>query len=423
MQKDIILTINVVEPALVRAVNLLSEELGYPLKGLVLVDKSYADHAARPKDYTDVFEEIICDFNDIDELQQVLKPYLDRLLAATCRYEEAIQPFSKVIPFLPYIYTPIPESLHWSTEKPLMRDRLRNYDPDLVPKYTYLEEVNLPDLDKKMSKFDYPVVIKPSGLSESLLVTPCYSFQELSHQLDKTFKVIHEVYDRDRYPGKPAVLVEEMMEGEMYSVDAYVMHNGKTHFLPPVRVITGHQAGKVGFYGHELRLPSMISEEDEQGAFKTTAMAIHALNLRSTTIHIELYKTQSGWKVIEIAARIGGNREIIYREAYGLEHFKNDLLIRMGKTPKISRHKIKDTAVLRFYADTEGTIKAIRGIEDAGNLSSVFSVSANAHLGDQAKHSTNGGKFVVKAFLSNADKDQLEKDIKSVRELICIEVS
>ena len=163
MQRDIILTINVVEPALVNAVNLHSETIGRDLKGLVLVDRAYADLSQRPKDDSNLFQEIICDFDDPDELQTVLKPYLDRLLVVTCRYEEAIQPFRKVIPFLPYIFTPSPESLLWSTEKPLMRDRLRNYDAQLVPRYQYIELKDMPRLKELVRDFKYPAVIKPSG--------------------------------------------------------------------------------------------------------------------------------------------------------------------------------------------------------------------------------------------------------------------
>ncbi len=115
--KTIILTINVVEPGLVRAVNLHSKIMGKELEGLVLVHAGYADYSARPKDMSGLFKEIICDFDNQDELQRVLKPYRDRILAVTCRYEEALQPFSKVIPFLPTVYTPSETALLVSSER------------------------------------------------------------------------------------------------------------------------------------------------------------------------------------------------------------------------------------------------------------------------------------------------------------------
>jgi biotin carboxylase len=423
MKRDTILTINVVEPALVRAVKLHSKTMHRPLKGLVLVDRAYADHPARPKDDSGLFKEVICDFNNPDELQTVLKPYTDRLLAVTCRYEEAIQPFRKVIPFLPYLPTPSPESLLWSTEKPLMRDRLRNYDASLVPRYQYMERDDLSKLDELTKDFKFPVIIKPTGLSKALLVSRCDNREVLHERLEFAFHVIQDVYARDRYPGKPAVLVEEMMEGEMYSIDAYVMQDGRVFCLPPVKVVTAHQAGLPGFYGYERRTPVELPKAEIKAAQETTCRAIRALNLSSTTTHTEMYRTAEGWKVIEIAARIGGYREILYREAYGIEHFYNDLLVHMGCEPTISDHPIARAAVLNLYPDHEGTVVSIEGIEQARELPSVIHIAAHAKPGDQALFSTHGGDKVIDAVLSNTDPEQLEEDIRAVRDLVTIKVT
>ncbi len=422
MQRDIVITINVVEPYLVRAVNLLSNEVGRPLHGLVLVDKTYATHHTRPQDKTNLFKEFVCDFTDPDEMQKVLKPYTDRLLLVTCRYEEAIQPFGKAIPYLPYLFTPTPASLTWSTEKPQMRDRLRSYDPSIVPRYQRVESEDLKHLKRLVKDFAYPVIVKPAGLSKSLLVSQCNNFTSLREQLEATFKVIHEVYIRDRYPGKPAVLIEEMMQGEMFSVDSYVMHDGRVFCLPPVKVVPANSVGLPGFYCYEERAPAYLSEEEVQKAHDTARAAIRALNLRSTTTHTEMYRTADGWKVIEIAARIGGYREMLYREAYGTEHFLNDLKIRMGMEPVMPDHPISHAAALDFYAESEGTITAIDGIEKVLQLSSTIEAAAHARPGDKALFSTNGGDIVAHALMRNEDLDQLEKDIATARKTVTVKV-
>ena len=208
----------------------------------------------------------------------------------------------------------------------------------------------------------------------------------------------------------------------MYSVDAYVKYDGQVFCLPPVKVVTAHSVGLPGFYAHESRLPSSLSARDEAAAFSTAKAAIRALNLRSTTTHTEMYHTAEGWKVIEIAARIGGYREILYREVYGITHFHNDLLIREGEEPIIANKPLGQAAALKFYAEYEGTIAAINGIEQSRNLPSMIHIAAHASPGDEAIFSTNGGDLIVDAILSNADEQQLEADIKAVRELVSIEV-
>jgi hypothetical protein len=420
--RDTILTVNVVEPGLVRAVNLQSKKMGKQLKGLVLVHTAYASQKGRLTDKTGLFEEIICDFDNPDELQTVLKPYSERILAATCRYEEAMQPFAKIIPFLPFIHTPSEAALLWSTEKPLMRDRLKNFDPRLVPKYQYLEFDDVANIETITHGFSFPVIVKPSGLSKALLVNKCETMAELKKCLEKTFDIITKVYDREQYPGKPSVLVEEMMHGDMYSTDAYVTHDGEILCLPLVKVITAHSVGLPGFYGYQRVVPSGLSKQETELAFKASKSAIRALALCSTTAHVELFKTTEGWKIIEVAARIGGYRDVLYRETYGIEHFYNDLAIRMGDKPVMPSHFKKHAAVLNIYADEEGYIEAIKGGDEARQLQSIVYLKTHAIQGDQSLFATNGGNPIVDAVLSNEDPLQLDKDIAEVRKLITINV-
>lgn len=423
MQKrDTILTINVVEKELVRAVAMHSKALGRPLKGLVLVNKSYAEQPGRPKDTTGLFKEVICDFDNHNEVQNVLKPYTDRFLAATCRYEEAIQDFGKIIPFLPYLHTPSPSALLWSTEKPLMRDRLKNYDATLVPRYQYMEKEDLPNLTYLVKDFCYPVVVKPSGLCRSLLVARCDNLEELKKRLAYTFRVIKHAYDRDQYPGKPAVLVEEMMQGGMYSVDAYVSQTGEIQCLPPIKVVTGQAMGLPGFYGYERNTVTDLTEKEIQAAYRASISAIRAVNLSSSTAHVELYLTQDGWKIIELCARIGGFRDTLYREAYGIEHFYNDLSVRMGQKPKIKAKQFAHAAALNIYAEDEGYITGIDGVEEARKISSVISLEMHAEVGDIALFSQNGGYPLASIVLSSKERKQLRKDITLVRDLIKIHV-
>jgi biotin carboxylase len=420
--KDTILTVNVVEPGLVRAVRLHSERLGKPLKGVVLVHKDYANQPGRPRDKTGLFKEIVCDFNNPNELQRAVRPYADNILAATCRVEETVQFFGKVLPFLPYIHKPSESALSWSTEKPLMRDFLRNYDGSLVPQYQYMEASDVQRADKLIKDFAFPLIIKPAGLSKALLVTRNEDMKELRANLARTFDVINDVYQRLQSPGKPGVLVEEMMQGDMYSIDSYVSHDGRIWHLPPAKVITSHSLGLPGFYGYDTLLPSGLTEKETEVAFAAASAAIKALNLSTTTAHIELFHTRNGWKIIEIAARIGGFRDTLYREAYGIEHFYNDLAIHMGQEPDIPRELLRYTQAINIYAATEGRITSIEGIEEARELPGMAEIDVKIPPGELALFVTEGGDPVVKAVISNEDPKQLEKDARRVRELVRINV-
>jgi biotin carboxylase len=422
-KKDIILTINGVEPDLVKAVQQHSQELGRQLKGIVLVHSDYAQAPHRPKDESGVFEEIVCNCNDQNEVQRILKPLADRILAVTYRFENSVEPLRRVLPFLPYTYAPSDSALLWCTDKTLMRDRLSNYDRSLTPRYQYLEEPDLLRLQELVGDFHFPVIVKPSGLAKSLLVERCESMIELNHQLETTFSVINDVYEREYRLTRPGVLVEEFIEGDMYSTDAYVTHDGEIFCLPLVRVITADSIGLPGFYSYRHIVPVNLTPEDLKAAFAATHSAIKALSLSSSSAHVELYRTSHGWKIIELGSRVGGYREDLYREVYGIGHVYNDLAVRMGLRPAMPNGEIYNHAAgLNIYADAEGEIESITGLEEARQLSSVLYLNVHARSGDIALFAGNGGNFIIDGILRNPDPEQLEQDVDRVRELIKIKI-
>ncbi len=422
MKKDIVLSIDVVEPGLVNAVHLLSEELGRPLRGIVLVHKSFVDYPGRPIDTTGLFEEIVVDFDDADELQKTVKPFMDQILVVTTRYEDAIHHFSQLVPFVPYVNTPTESSLIWSTEKPLMRDRLKAYDERLIPRYQSIEQKDLVRWEELVKDFSYPVIVKPGSLWSSFLVTRCDTKEELGECLASTFRVIQEVYGRLRRETEPAVLVEEFMIGDMYSTDVYVSEDGIIECLPPVQVLTAESVGKPGLYGYRCILPTALSEEEVGRAHDAAKASIRALNLRATTAHIELFHTKDGWKIIELGARIGGYREGLYREAYGVEHHYNDLANRAGMRPKMPSKVIRHARAENIFADEEGIIEAIEGLDEARRLESTIFVESHVEPGAMALSAGNGGDLIVDAILSNIDPKKLEEDVAKLRGLVKIKV-
>jgi argininosuccinate lyase len=420
--RDIIVSIDVVEPGLVKAVNLLSKNIGRPLKGINLVHKGFEDYKYRVKDDTGLFEVVICDYDNPEELQKTLQPFADRILAITTRWEEGIPHLKQAIPFLPYVNTPTETSLIWATDKPVMRDRLRTYDESLVPKYQYMEREDLPKLEKLIKRFSFPVIVKPSNLWSSYLVTQCNNMVELQDCLEQTFNGIQKVYDRYRREAKPSVLVEEMMQGDMYSTDAYITQKGKITCLPLVKVITAESIGLPGFYSYRHILPTGLPESEVKAALKAAEASVKALNLRSTTAHIEMFQTPQGWKIIEVGARMGGYRDDLYREAYGIEHFYNDLAVRADVQLMLPEEPIKHAAGMNIYADKEGVIESIDGVDDARRLESVVYLGVHAKPGDKALFANNGGELIVDGILSNKDPKKLEADVERVRLLIRIKV-
>jgi hypothetical protein len=213
-----------------------------------------------------------------------------------------------------------------------------------------------------------------------------------------------------------------MMQGDMYSTDVYVSQNGTMECLPLVRVLTANEVGLPGFYGYRCIIPTGLSAAETDKAFTAARASVKALNLRSTTAHVELFHTRQGWKIIELGARIGGYREDLYREAYSIEHHYNDLANRAGMRPKITHTHLRHARAENIFADMEGVIEVIEGIEEARKLESAVYVEKHAKVGDEALFAHNGGDLLVDAILSNEDQQKLEKDVAALRKLIKIKI-
>ncbi len=366
---------------------------------------------------------IPANFESSKSIQEALLPYYKELVAVTSRSETNIPYLQTIIPFVPYLRTPTVKSLEWATSKIEMRRRFKAYNRKITPEYMVVHDNKESTLKKIEEKIGYPLVIKPSGLAQSLLVNLVFHKDELRRELNKVFRKIKSVYKDAHGRGEALVLVEQFMDGDMYSVDAYVTSRGKVSYCPPVHVKTGRTIGFDDFFGYQRIVPTLLSKENIEKAYSVCHDAIHALGLRSSTAHIELMRTEKGWKVIELGPRPGGFRHDMYKLSYGIDHNSNDILVRIPKPVIIPKTVLGYTSVLQFFAKNEGYITSISGIKKGKELNSVKKLKVNKVVGDRAKYAKNGGKSVIDVTLFNKTRSDLLADIRKLESLIKIETS
>lgn len=365
---------------------------------------------------------IKCDFTSMLNISKALMPYKDRFLAVTCRAEKNIPLLKKVIPHVPYLNTPTELSLDWTTDKIRMRQLLRAYDKTIAPKFTVVHDAEKETLDRIEKTVGFPLMVKPAGLAASLLVTLCYHREELEHNLKNTVHKINRIYKERKGRGEPQILVEEFMEGTMFSIDSYVNQRGIVYHTPLVHVKTGRSVGFEDFFGYMRITPVALKSYKIEAAQKVAEKAIEALNLRSTTCHIELMKTEDGWKVIELGPRIGGFRHEMYELSYGIDHSLNDILIRIPKKPIIAKKAKGYTSVMQFYARTRGKLKNIDGINKIRKLESFKRIDVIKNHGDMCDFARNGDSPVFTIVLFNRSRSNLLADIRRLEQAILINV-
>lgn len=391
---------------------------GTPYRMMLIQDK-VPTVSTKPSQF-DIIVQI--DFAKPEKIREALLPYEGNLLAISCRSETNIARFAKIIPCVPYLRTPTSESLTWATDKYEMRKRFKLYDPSITPKFTKVKDVTIRERRRVIGKIGFPMIIKPASMSGSLFVSICYHEEDLKRALTMCFKKITRAYEKDNRIEVPKIIAEQYMEGDMYSVDSYVNSRGVAYHLPLVRVKTGKDIGHQDFYGYLQMTPTILKGDTVTKAQRVTETAIHALGLRSTTVHTELMKIDNDWKVIEVGPRTGGARDVLYKLSCGVEHYLNDILIRIPRKPHIPKKCNGNTVYMKWFLPKEGTITEMKGIKKIEQLESFYKIEVNKKIGDRATFARNGGRSVFNLYMYNAERSKLLADIRRVEQLVKIKI-
>ena len=366
---------------------------------------------------------VSCDFSNKFKLVQALEPYRDQLLAITCRSEQSLSRFAQVIPHVPYLRTPTTESIAWAADKYEMRKRFLAYDKSITPAFTLIKKNSKVERERVIKKGGFPMIVKPTNMVASLFVTICYHEEELETAIRTCTRKLKKAYEKDNRQEDPQIIAEQYMEGQMYSIDAYVNSRGGVTHCPLVQVKTGKDIGHDDFYNYLQVTPTALKVTTVQRAQATVEQAVKALGLRSTIAHVELMKIDDEWKVIEVGARMGGFRHLLHQLSCDIDHAMNDVLVRIPKKPIVPKKCKGFACAMKWFAEKEGIISELKGIKKIEDLESFHSLTMNKKVGDRAVFARNGGRSVFNLFMSNADRSKLLADIRRVEQMVEVKVA
>jgi len=417
-EKNIIAFVTNVRSRMVEDIRAYEKKHGKKYRIMIIRDS----RVRKPEAFVEHDIYIECDFSKPWKIAEALFPYQEELLVFTCRFEQSIARFAAIIPHVPYLRTPTTESLFWATDKYEMRKRLRIYDKKHSTKFTWVKENTKKERARVVEKVSFPMIVKPTSMVGSLLVSICYHEEELESTLRTLFRKIEKAYASDTRLEQPKIIAEEYIEGDLYSIDTYVDSRGSTYHCPLVRQKTARDIGQDDFYNYLQITPTALKKETVERAQKVTENAIHALVLRSVTAHTELMKVDDEWKIIEVGPRPGGVRDTLYGLSCDIEHTMNDIFIRIPKKPIIPKKCKGYAAYLKHYASKEGVITETKGIKKIEKLESFHSIVVQKKVGDRSVFSKNGGRPVFNAVFYNSDRSKLLADIRRVEKLVKVSV-
>jgi biotin carboxylase len=243
-------------------------------------------------------------------------------------------------------------------DKALTRRRL---DEAGIPNAAHLLTADLEAALEFARRVGYPLVCKPADLASSAFVRRVDSDAELH----VTFAGIAGF--RKNFRGQhrePAVLLEEWLAGDEFSVEA-ITHEGRTTILGVTDKVVAREPYFIEV-GHQF--PARLDEADRAAIHAYVTRCLAAIDFREGVSHTEVKLTPSGPRLVEINPRPGGNYIVdLVRLVTGVDQLEAQLAAALGRpyVPRQLGRLAISAASAMLIPDRAGTVTSIAGVDDA----------------------------------------------------------
>lgn len=358
-------------------------------------------------------------FKDLGAVLELTDQYSGRADGVVSLYEQYVLPLAYIADKLALPGLSI-SAAQACTDKLLMRQQFSQSPEPISPAFTEVEdESSLLEFAKENG---FPLILKPVHLSKSLLIARCDSEQELIDNYRHIKERLASVYSKYAAARQPKLILEQFMEGPQYSTDAFVDGAGNIAMIDNVTALqTGYDIGYDDNFTYSRRFDNKIEDALKNEILRVSALGIKALGITNSAAFIQLVLTQDGPRIIEIAARIGGYRERMYRLSKGIDMLGNVLTTALGEGVNVSPTKNQPCIALELFPQHSGTFKGITQEDRLRSLPSLNYLSVKAAAGSYVGKSSEGYKMTAVVILHNEDQDQFEKDLDFINKNVRVE--
>lgn len=347
---------------------------------------------------------------DYEEIAKRIPSNVDRVINT---YEQYILHSAKLAKTLK-IPGPSIESAEAATNKNVMRELFKNSPIKISPDFTKIS--SLKDALSFAKNHSFPLIIKPTNLSKSLLVHKCENISDIKNVYSDITRQAKSIYKKYAPNTDPEFLIEEFLEGPMFAVDAYISSTGKVQILENiVDYETGKDIGIDDLFHYSRIIPTSLSGPEVSQIRYVAELGIKSLELRSCPAHVEIVLTKNGPMVMEIGARNGGYRPSMHGLANGIDLFKAMIDNSAGLEVNIKPKKNEYCAVLEIFPEKEGILKKISHLDKLAQLSSYHDSRQNSRPGEKTGRSSKGYKTALRITLHNADRAKFYKDLEIIK--------
>lgn len=265
-----------------------------------------------------------------------------------------------------------------ATYKDVMRERLKYFN---IPMPKYFICNTLDDFSSALKAFSYYCIIKPADSAASRGVKLIKSSEGIDEEA-----LFNETLS---YSNKKTIMVEERVIGPEISVEAITIDRetkiialtDKVKTEPPYFVEIGHSE------------PSNLPEAIQEQIKLLTKRVIEAIGLINGPSHTEIIVTDEGPKVIETAARLGGDfiTAKLVPLSTGVNLAEESIKLALGNSSSFEKTKKASSAIFFLTATTPGYITSIEVDGNIKKIKGLIEYSIYKSVGEHidTPHSSN----------------------------------
>jgi len=291
-------------------------------------------------------------------------------------------------------------------KKHLQRDILSRKFPETTVNFF---EVNIEkeNIDDYCNKLKFPYIIKPSSWVQSSWVSIINNKQDLKSYV-KNAKFLNQNMI-SRWINNEVFLLEEFIDGEMYTIVYFVDSDKNIFYTPVVKVNWAKKIWIDDFFNYVRINWKVVDSELSNTEIKAfIEKTVEAFDIKNTFIFQD-FKKNSSWilKNIELNARIWWYRLEIFQNLYDFN------LLEMPIMKKIELTSESSNAVFVFYANRKWLLFWLDNdlLEKFKSLKSFISMRFSKNKINQEVWPTKDWFWSIAAIrLNNKDLDQFNSD-------------
>lgn len=316
-------------------------------------------------------------------------------------------------------YNPV-SAVEATRNKALLRQRLHDAG---LPSPPYGVAALADEPTEVARQVEYPVVLKPLALSASRGVIRANDAAEFVEAFERIRRILEEPAAREECGTLLAdrVLIEGYIPGVEVSLEG-LLDDGRLRVL----ALFDKPDPLEGPYFEETIYvtPSRLPEEEQHLVAETTEAACRTLGLADGPVHAELRLHDGQAYAVDIAARsIGGlcARTLQFGTGMSLE----ELLLRHATGQDIPSYERDGSAagVMMIPIPRGGTLRAVRGIEEAEALPLIEGVTITLRPGSRVVPLPDGSEYLGFIFARGNEPAQVEQALRAAHAAMEFEIA